>query len=393
MISFKNITKKNKYRMPSMLRKKGFCTHRFFFTGYEKNTGVSRKFFIEVSQLNPYRSPAETVFGFKSRVTVSEKDLQYALAGTDSVKPIFKEEIVCPSYVVVRAGVYGKSAKQVCSYDNVKNMKVSAAPFSLSVGGCLFDENSLSGKIFCSRDDVFNHPEYFCSAGSAAWSLTYAIKSEGTFTRHGKPYLRWFPAGANVEFSGVMVMDGLEYLVSPDKSAGFIDFCAGKNFPLPLIHISSSDLTSVITGTHLGDSCFAVHGVFGENVSLFMQHEDMSLSFPPKSCSRFASNVWNCTIMSEDDADEKLHWSVSVSNKYWIVDIDCYCLSRDMFVREFELPEGDKKTIKVLCGGNGYGEMKIYKRLKKNIELIEQARIESSLCEYGREEEYESAEE
>jgi len=39
--------------------------------------------------------------------------------------------------------------------------------------------------------------------------------------------------------------------------------------------------------------------------------------------------------------------------------------------------------MKVLSGASGYGELKIFKSKKKNIELIEQVKVSNCVCEYG----------
>lgn len=88
--------------------------------------------------------------------------------------------------------------------------------------------------------------------------------------------------------------------------------------------------------------------------------------------------------MPENDDGEKLHWSVSVSDKKWIVDIDVFCATKDLLLRKLELPGGNRKTIEVLCGGNGTGMVKVYMQGKKNIELVEENSVENVFCELGR---------
>ena len=57
-----------------------------------------------------------------------------------------------------------------------------------------------------------------------------------------------------------------------------------------------------------------------------------------------------------------------------------------MYVKSVELPEGNRRLLKVLSGGTGTGEIRLYKRIRKNLELIEHAHIASAICEYGQEE-------
>ena len=54
-----------------------------------------------------------------------------------------------------------------------------------------------------------------------------------------------------------------------------------------------------------------------------------------------------------------------------------------MLVRDYELPYGNHKVQKILSGSEGNGELRIYKKIKKNLELIHHAKIENCVCEYG----------
>ena len=53
------------------------------------------------------------------------------------------------------------------------------------------------------------------------------------------------------------------------------------------------------------------------------------------------------------------------------------------FVRNIEYPEGGRKLMKLIAGGDGTGEIRLYKCLRKDLELIEHARIGNALCEFG----------
>jgi hypothetical protein len=60
-----------------------------------------------------------------------------------------------------------------------------------------------------------------------------------------------------------------------------------------------------------------------------------------------------------------------------------FCSAKEMIVREYELPSGNKKVLKILSGFTGNGELKIYKKIKKNLDLIHQSKIENCICEFG----------
>jgi len=88
--------------------------------------------------------------------------------------------------------------------------------------------------------------------------------------------------------------------------------------------------------------------------------------------------------MPADEEGEKLHWSVSADTKKWVVDIDIMCLTKALFVRNIELPEGGRRIMKQLVGGSGTGEIRLYRHVGKNLELIEEAHAANVLCEYGQ---------
>ena len=82
MAATKKNIKDSKYGLSGSSKKSGVNFWRSFFTAYEKNSATEQLFFLELELLNPALSPAEPLLGFKPRVTITEEDLQYTLAGT-----------------------------------------------------------------------------------------------------------------------------------------------------------------------------------------------------------------------------------------------------------------------------------------------------------------------
>lgn len=381
--SVMRIGRKN-FKLPNALKKNGFATFRFCFTGYEKNTNDAKRFFLEASMINPHLSPQDVVFGFAPNVKFSEEDLQYALAGTESTKTIITEEFLKPSYFTVRIGMMGRGAKQLCTYHSMQNSNFSMSPFAFEAGDCKFSESEIVGKISRSIEDTMVHPEFLCDYGTAIWNLSYKINYAATKGGYSYGTEKWILNGLLTDFSGIIIFDGCEYHVNERTCLGYSDCTCGENYPMPLVHLSSSNLTSVITGKHLAGSCFSVHGDYRGRVSLVARIEDKNIAFFAEKKNRKFSNEYSCIIMPENEDEEKLHWAVSVSNKKWIVDIDIYCATKDLLLRKLELPSGNKKVIEVLCGGSGTGSIKLYLQGKKNIELVEESSVENVFCELGR---------
>lgn len=382
-----NISKKCakiiRYQLAGAQKKAGVNTWRYVFNAVENGTGLERKFFIELSMLNPYLSPSDVVLGFKPRVKVSEDDLQNVLAGTLSAQKLQSESILTPSYVVVRAGVLGSGAKQICDYFPIKQINLDTKNFSVEAGNCVFTEEKLSGRMDFSPSELHDHPEQLCESGIISWELRYEIKDFFDEGYEGKNS-SWYATGIRTVFAGNITLDGKEYSIQPRKSCGYMDRFFGKSYPENYIHLSSSNLTSQITGKFLSDSSFSVSGVYDGRVNVMVNLEGLKVSF----CASKPKSAYQCvndfSQMPEVDGSEKLHWTISTNDKNYVVDVDVFCLAKLMYVRSLELPEGERKVLKQLMGGNGTGEIRLYKRIKKNLELIEHAEIQTCLCEFGQ---------
>ena len=385
----KKSTKINRYMLSGAQKKSGVNTWRYVFTGVENTTGQERRFFIELSMLNPFLSPSEPVLGYKNRVKIQPEDLQNVLAGTISAQKLETENIETPSYVVVRAGAYGAGAKQCCLYSAIKNIRNNPKIYEISVETCFFSADRLIGHLDISPEDLQEHPEYLCDSGMINWDLHYEIRRSFDKGYSSKVY-SWLATGVRAVFAGSITIDGKVYNVIPKKSFGYIDRNYGKNNSYPWLHLSSSNLTSIITGKTLQESAFAVQGIYNDRVSVIVDFEGNQVAFEAnKGLSSYEAH-WNFTQAPENDSQEKLHWTISVHNKKYVIDIDVFCIAPLMFVRSFELPEGKRNILKVLSGSTGTGEIRLYKRIHKNLELIEHAEIAGALCEFGQKEESES---
>lgn len=383
-VSKKNITN-YKSLLTGGLKKNGFISWRYVFNATEKLSGTEKTFFIELEMLNPYLSPSEAVLGFTSRSTINPDDLQYALAGTTSATEMVLEKFVQPSYVAVRFGALGKHAKQICNYEAIQNTKINPHQFSVQVENCTFTEKHLSGFVNHTKSEIFSHPEYLCQDGYAEWNLDFEIIQEFEKGFSNKTNT-WIPIGLRANFSGTINYCGEDYNVNPLKSFGYIDKTWGKTLPNPYFHIAASSLSSQISGRTLFDSSFVVHGLYDDRASVLLNFEGNKLSFCADENKRSYSCLWDCQQFLQNDEDQ-LHWSLSATNKTWVVDIDVFCNISELYNKVVELPEGNRKTLSMLTSGSGNGEIKLYKRIKDDLEQIENIRIAKAFCEFGKFEE------
>ncbi|MBQ9495210.1 MAG: hypothetical protein IJR50_06180 [Treponema sp.] len=371
-----------------MFKKNGIVWNRFIFSGLESTTGAEQLFFIELEMLNAGLAFDNPVLGFKTRTKISEDDLQYVLAGTKAAHDLQAESIVMPSYIVVRAGMFGKDAKQLCGYYLLKNVSGGFKLSPIEVGKCVFTDDKISGELSCSQEELQSHPEYMCDVGIMRWDLRYEIHHAFPAGYKQKNEL-WLPCGAQAMFAGSVSFDNCEYRVVPKSSCGYIDVNFMRTLSVPFFHLSSSNLTSRISGKTLFNSCFAVQGMYHGYLALSVKLEDVNIVVPARESRNMAIPMWSCAEMPADEEGEKLHWSVSADTKKWVVDIDVMCYTSQLFVRNIELPEGKRKMMKLLAGGTGVGEVRLYRHVGKNLEIIEDAHIAGALCEFGQVEESE----
>ena len=60
-----------------------------------------------------------------------------------------------------------------------------------------------------------------------------------------------------------------------------------------------------------------------------------------------------------------------------------FCSAEELFVRSWEIPEGNRKVLKILSGATG-GEIRMYRKIRDSLELIEHAHIATALSEFGQ---------
>ena len=90
---------------------------------------------------------------------------------------------------------------------------------------------------------------------------------------------------------------------------------------------------------------------------------------------------------NENPEENLLHWSASLNSKDWVIDIDVFCKIRELINRTIELPEGKRQVLNLLEGGNGTGELKLYKHIGNTLEQIEHATLTKVFSEFGHIEE------
>lgn len=371
----------DQYLLKGKLRYNGFERWRYVFTGVNKLSGEEKCFFIEIYLVNPLISPKNVIIAQKSRPVLTSDDLQYALAGTISAQSATNQHVLQPSYCLVKSGMYGEYGKQLNKFVPSAGLEWNKKEQAFTAGGCFFGPDLLTGIVEISTSEIRENPEYFCSAGKMEWNLHYE-RSVAAGPFENKKEL-WCPTGSKSVFAGTVKVDDVEYSIVPKSSFGYVDKSWGSKLNSPYFHISGSNLTSIISGKPLTQSVFAVEGEYNGDLMFHVCLEGENLKFSYKKDRQFHE----CIEAPADEDGEKLHWTLSITEKNIVVDIDIFCKTKEMYVRDFEVPEGNRTLLKILSGGNGTGEIRVYKKTKQDLELLEHAHVANCLCEFGNAEE------
>ncbi len=376
----------DQYLLGGKLRTKGFERFRYVFSAFSRATGQERKFFIELYIVNPALSPKIAVIGQKSRLAVSESDLQYMLAGTSSAANASDEIAVLPSYVLVKAGSFGKSGKQLNKFHASSQLSFIKNSETFKVGDCSFSSKALTGSITVLQQELRIKPELLCNDGMMSWDLKFE-RVIGSNPLYNRKKTVWMPSGVKALFSGSVYLDNQEFVVLPKSSNGYIDKSWGEEPNSPYFHLSSSKMTSIISGKALLNSGFALEGEFGGKLCATLILEGEKFSVENRGILKKDAIIHDCSQMEGGESGEKVHWMVSIHKGKYVIDLDIYCPSSEMIVRDYEMPHGQRCLLKILSGGAGTGEIRFYKKTGKTLELIEHANIGDTICEFGQMEE------
>ena len=354
--------KRNRFMLSGATKKNGFDMWCHSFTGFNKLTNEARSFFIEFYVINPGISQKEVSFG-KS--------------------PLSNQEIK-PSFFMVKAGSWGNDGKQLHSFFPISDVSISKRNLKIKSDSFLVTETELSGSVEVSFSQATNHPEYMCTSGSMSWNLKMDKRFPFSAKRiQSDSKIHWFVQGVKTIYGGTVVFDGVEYTVIPQKSYGHADKFWGKCFTNPWLWLSSSNLTSLITGHPLQNSCFDVGGVSvvgtkRKGLQVFFTHQNETYEFSPSGI--FRNDKINFNFAQNGEIG---HWTVSAENSKYLLDVDVFCKKSDMIFMNYLNPDGSMPHKTLWSGGSGSGEIRLYKKVNKSLELFEHARVENCGCEYG----------
>ena len=354
--------------------KRGYDWWWHSFTAIDDADGEEVPFFVEFFLCNPALGGTKAVLGQSAE---SKKNGQK------------------PSYLMVKAGCWGKNKKQLHRFFPWSEVSLHAdAPYSVKAGDCYADDTGLRGSVSVSEEEAAGHPELMSDSGSMEWDLrldkqvafNVGYGASSLFRALKAFEMYWHAEGMKTLVSGSIKLDGRTYTVKGESSFGYSDKNWGSGFTSPWVWLSSNDLVSNVTGRRLCDSVFDIGGgrpkVFGialdrKLLSAFW-YEGMPYEFNFSKFWTFTRTRFECT-----ETEDEIVWHVRQENLRAVMETNVTCRKADMLWVNYEDPDGNKRFDRLWNGGNGSGNVKLYKKVRGKLVLVDDIRVGHIGCEYG----------
>ena len=350
---------------------KGYDWWWHSFTGIDTETGEQKQFFIEFFLCNPALGEDKAVLGqMKVNRNAGKK----------------------PSYLMIKAGAWGKDAAQLHKFYGWKKIEVEwGYPFSISAGEFYLGEDGTRGSINVCEEEVLSHKEAMTQSGSMSWSLTIDKKvafnvgyGAGKLFRKLQLFeMFWHAEGMKTEYRGEVIWNGRKYSVKPGRSFGYADKNWGSDFTSPWVWLSSCELRSEISGQKLHDSVFDIGGGRPKIGPIALERKLLSAFWYEGREFEFNfSKFWTfCrTKFSCKETKTQLIWHVEQKTLRNRMVADIRCNKSDMLLINYESPDGQRRHRRLWNGGNGRGTVELYHDGK----LVDRIHAENVGCEYGK---------
>lgn len=361
---------RNLYMLNGPLQKNGYDWWWHSFTGTNKITGEEKSFFVEYFIINPGLGEKQPVFGQADK---SKK----------------------PSYIMIKAGTWGKDAKQIHAFYPINTLLINPVKLNLNIEDQHLSETSMKGHVKITSEQAKNHPEYLCDAGSMEWNLKIHKKIAFNVGYGASRFFRflnafemfWHAEGMKTEYEGTVVFDGQEYEVKPETSYGYADKNWGRDFTSPWVWVSSNHLISKKTGKVLKNSVFDIGGGCPKVLGIPLPKKLLiDFYYEGKNYEFNFSKLWTKTKTRFDCYETKTQvvWKIQTQNRDSAMDFICTCKKEDMLLVNYEAPNGKKLHNRLWNGGNGIGLIKLYHLDSEGKRtLVDTIQFDHAGCEYG----------
>ena len=356
------------------LRSHGYDWWWHSFTAQDAETGTDQPFFIEFFICNPALGGDTPMLGQLPENRAAGKR---------------------PSYLMVKAGGWGKGACQLHRFFAFKDVRMHEdAPYQIEVADCLASETHLKGSISISPEEAAAHPEWMCGAGEMFWDLT--VEKQIAFNvgygaskplRDAEAFaMYWHAEGMKSAYSGTVTWNGRRYTVTPEKSFGYADKNWGRDFTSPWVWLSSNCLVSKKTGQLLQNSVFDIGG--GRPKIYFVPLDRRLLGVFYYEGREYDFNFSKLHLMvktsfSFEEREDLAVWHVRQENIHAVMETEVFCRKAEMLLVNYEAPDGSKKHNRLWNGGTGWGTVRLYDKRDGGLELVDEVEATHIGCEYG----------
>ena len=366
--------KRDRFMLTGAFARQGYDWWWHSFTGHHAITGEKRAFFIEFFCCNPALAEDEPVLGqLEANIAAGKK----------------------PSYIMVKAGCWGKGAKQLHRFFAWKEAEVgTGVPFYISADDCLCCETDLIGSVSVSAADAQAHPEWMCDAGTMLWDLrvdkkiTYNVGyGASSPLRAAKAFeMFWHAEGIKCAYEGTVMIDGEPYIVDPEACFGYADKNWGRDFTSPWVWLSSCNLVSTKSGNRLDNSAFDIGGGRPKVAGIALNRKLLGcINYEGRPFEFNFSKPWTGSTTEFDcwETDDAIYWHVVQQTREAKMQTDITCEKSDMLLVNYEAPDGSKRHNRLWNGGTGIGRIQLFEKRNKTFELLDDIRAASVGCEYG----------
>ena len=365
---------RNKFMLKGALAQQGYDWWWHSFTGYNAITGEKRAFFIEFFLVNPALGADEPVLGQLPENQAAGRR---------------------PSYLMVKAGCWGKGAKQLHRFFAWRDVAVGeGVPYYVAADDCLATETDLIGRVEVSPEDAAAHPEWMCDAGRMMWDLhvdkqiaynvgygaSEPMRASGAFE------MFWHAEGIKTAYEGAVWLDGQRYIVHPTSCYGYADKNWGSDFTSPWVWLASSDLRSAKTGKRLYNSAFDIGGGRPKIGPVALDRKLLGVFVYEGRPYEFNfSKPWTGSKTSFDchETDDEIVWHVQQDTHDARLITDIRCPKAQMLLVNYEAPDGSKRHNRLWNGGTGTGRLQLFAKRAGKLELVDDVLASSVGCEYG----------
>ena len=344
------------------------------FSGHHAETGERRTFFIEFFCCNPGLAERRPVFG---QLEVNKN------AGKK------------PSYVMVKAGCWGKDARQLHRFFSWHDVDMGQdVPFYVAADDCLCCETALIGNVEISKSEASAHPEWMSDAGSMLWDLkidkqiayNVGYGASSPLRRAQAFEMFWHVEGMKCAYSGTVVLDGEVYVVDSDTCFGYADKNWGSDFTSPWVWLSSCNLVSTVTGERLGNSAFDIGGGRPKVAGVALDRKLLGcMNYEGRPYEFNFSKPWTGSSTQFDcwETEDSLYWHVDQKTFNARLVTDITCPKSEMLLVNYEAPDGSKRHNRLWNGGTGVGRVQLFEKRNGQFELVDDLRAATVGCEYG----------